>query len=272
MSKLSKREKVLIYIMIVVAIVVGGVFLLVQPSYEVYSDARERLSEIELERQTMEMSINSIPQIRKDIQDYTEKIGEIKAGFLPYMSNEEIDTMITGFVKQSGMTPQELEITNLSPSAIVAFGMDAEGDSDSSEASESGTAQDDSTNLTDSLDGTTGQTQGTTDGTEGTSTAQDSQESQTQDAEDILAGEDTGATATDVDMSAKEVTIQADGSLTEFIALIGVAAQQGGVRLTGFEVSSRSETSLLLSLESLTDTISTGEFSAEVTFQVYMSN
>ncbi|MBC8531062.1 hypothetical protein [Gehongia tenuis] len=110
MGKLSKREKVLIYIMVTLLITVGiGVFM-IQPAAEAASTLEEQISEKSAVKMGMEQKIQSEGRLLKDMETYQQDIAKLSEGFLAPMTNDQLDTYMTGLMQKHGLSAEALSI------------------------------------------------------------------------------------------------------------------------------------------------------------------
>ena len=112
MRPLSKREKILLYALAVVAIVAGMVTLVIQPAMA----RTDTLDAAILEKQ---MSVDSIRSSLLTTQALKDEIAESEAGvtregtyFLPVMTNNELDKYVTGLLQTHGLTALSLAIAS----------------------------------------------------------------------------------------------------------------------------------------------------------------
>ncbi len=102
MGKLSKREKVLIYIMVTLLTAVGiGVFM-IQPAAEAASSLEEQISEKSAVKMGMEQKLQSEGRLLKDVEAYRQGIAKLSEGFLSPMTNDQLDAYLTGLLENTG--------------------------------------------------------------------------------------------------------------------------------------------------------------------------
>lgn len=113
-TKLSEREKNLISVMIsLVTIMVFMVFI--------WKPGLGKIQALQAEKQVMTTQTESMQQLIGDKDRYVEKKGEamvklsrVQDNFLSIMPAEEIDSIVTDIIKESGYTPGELSIEFIS--------------------------------------------------------------------------------------------------------------------------------------------------------------
>lgn len=110
MSKLSKREKILIYIMVWLAVVILGVVYLVMPAMEKHGDIKTEYKQMDAKVKQMRALIENRSFIESEIAELDSSLQMMDKYFYHVMDNEEIDKIITGTELKSGVVPYDLEI------------------------------------------------------------------------------------------------------------------------------------------------------------------
>ena len=200
LEKLTKREKVLIYIMICVLILALGVFFVIKPAVSWKSSVDSKYEKTKLQKMEMETTISQKQTAKSEIKEYEKKIKKMQSKFLEPMTNDEIDIKITGLIEKSGMTPQSLQI-GASDSGVGAFG---------------------ETDETVGTDGTEQQGSETVDGS-GTDMEQSPENNQeiSQEPENVP---ETGG------------KVSAGGGLVSFIKLLALVQEEPGIRVSSFSI------------------------------------
>ena len=109
-NKLSKRELVLIYLMLVVIILAGGVMLLIRPAIDTHDEVSDQLMTAQQEKGGVDMMIAQIPVLQNEITNYQKNIKKLKKQFNEVLVNEDIDSLVTGMITSSGLKPVSLQI------------------------------------------------------------------------------------------------------------------------------------------------------------------
>ena len=109
-NKLSKRELVLIYLMLVVIILAGGVMLLIKPAIDTHDAVSAQLMTAQQEKDAVDMMIAQIPILENEISNYQKNIKKLKKQFNEVLVNEDIDSLVTGMITSSGLKPVSLQI------------------------------------------------------------------------------------------------------------------------------------------------------------------
>lgn len=110
LNKLTKREQILIYIMICVLVLAAGIFLVFKPMISWHSNVNDEYSKLKSEKQQMETAINSEASAKGQIKEYKRNIARMHNFYYDKMSNNQIDELLTGVIRLSGMKPLSLEI------------------------------------------------------------------------------------------------------------------------------------------------------------------
>lgn len=118
-TKLTKRERVLVYIMIVVLVIFAG-WLLIQPAMETAMELKDQASQVELERSSHEQAIAMRPIYSDTIAQAEERIDTLGDRFLPLMTNDDLDRYITGLLQENGLVAESLRITPAAEEAASA--------------------------------------------------------------------------------------------------------------------------------------------------------
>ncbi|MEG1523942.1 MAG: hypothetical protein RRZ24_08950 [Clostridia bacterium] len=125
MTKLSKREKMLLYILCAVVIVAGMVLLVIQPTLVRAGVLDETVLEQEITQNQMEQLIAESSHMRQGLEKSNAGIAEQATHFLPVMTSDELDRYITGLLQQNGLVAQSLQI-----SEAITHQSDVEADVD----------------------------------------------------------------------------------------------------------------------------------------------
>lgn len=110
MERLSKREYVLISILVVVLIWFLGWNQVVRPQLDRLGEARERLSQLEVRREQMELYLNRQPQLSVD--------GAAESGtdfFYINLEDVEVDRLLLQMAAESGVDIRRMEIGDPAP-------------------------------------------------------------------------------------------------------------------------------------------------------------
>lgn len=109
--KLTKRDKVLLYVLAVVVIVFVMVRLLIYPLFLSYKEAQSELELAKIEVQNMDLAeelAENIPTEKEKVIASFEKDAE---GFIPYMTIREITDYANGIVQKYSLTPVSFSVS-----------------------------------------------------------------------------------------------------------------------------------------------------------------
>ena len=119
--KFTKREKVLLYMLLCVLLIVGSIFFLILPSYEKYNDLKASHQTAELELQSARASIIDYTDLDKQIKQTAKELKNIKKKFYAEMKKEEVDSLITNLVIEHGLTPSSLSVTDATKESVISY-------------------------------------------------------------------------------------------------------------------------------------------------------
>lgn len=110
MKPLTKREKVLLYILAVAAIVAGMYMLLIRPAMERADELDAAILERQMELDDIKSALMTQRALRDEVDENLAGIAEERKGFLPVMTNNELDEYITGLLQTHGLIAISLSI------------------------------------------------------------------------------------------------------------------------------------------------------------------
>lgn len=111
MKSLTKREKVLLYIMTAVAIVAGMVVLVIQPATEKADALDASITERENAITTITAELSAAAGVSDSIGSLEAEILKEQSYYLPVMTNNELDEYVTGLLQSHGLMPLSLSIS-----------------------------------------------------------------------------------------------------------------------------------------------------------------
>ncbi len=110
MSKLTKRERILIYILLVVLVAVGGAFLIRGAALE-SADVSQKLTDAELQLMQVQAAAQAAMGGESESpEQLNEQVLALQKKFLPVMTNDDLDRYITGILQDNGLVAESLEI------------------------------------------------------------------------------------------------------------------------------------------------------------------
>lgn len=111
MRELTKREKILLYLLAVIAVVAGAVMLVILPAQERGNALDEEIFTEQSQLDTMNRLIAQMDGMQRDIADFEANIELEKEHFLPLMNSDDLDKYITGLLQEHGLVAQSLLIS-----------------------------------------------------------------------------------------------------------------------------------------------------------------
>ena len=118
---LTKREKVLLYILLCIIIVVGGFFYLIMPAMEKHTDLQAKKDTAEMELISTKASIPRYDDLDKEIKEASKALKAIKAKFYDNLKKEDVDKIITKLAIDHYLEPTSLSITDVSEEEILNY-------------------------------------------------------------------------------------------------------------------------------------------------------
>ena len=118
---LTKREKVLLYILLCIIIVVGGFFYLIMPAMEKHTDLQAKKDTAEMELISTKASIPRYDDLDKEIKEASKELKAIKAKFYDNLKKEDVDKIITKLAIDHYLEPTSLSLTDVSEEEILNY-------------------------------------------------------------------------------------------------------------------------------------------------------
>ena len=111
MNKLTKREKILLYLLLCLVIVVGSVYLLILPASERYSALQDEVDTLEMQQKQVDLKKGQLPALLERVEDLQVKCEALyENAFDITTAPEELDLYISILVSYLGVTPDNLII------------------------------------------------------------------------------------------------------------------------------------------------------------------
>ncbi|MBK5244467.1 MAG: hypothetical protein JJE18_05500 [Eubacteriaceae bacterium] len=121
MKKLTKREKLLIYILICFGLLMGGFYLVVFPSYQKYQILSNQLSEAQFQQAAMASAIASVPSVMKTRDQASVKLSGLKEPYLAHLPNEGLDSLLTQLCLDYNLKPKVLAVETNAWQGVPSF-------------------------------------------------------------------------------------------------------------------------------------------------------
>lgn len=123
MNNLSKREKTLMYVLVVLLIIVGGGFLLCLPAFEKYTTLKEEYSNVDAQYMTVKAGVVEYSDLEKKIEDATNAYNEQVSKF--YIADEthaeDVDQLITSLSVNHNLKPMSLLINAATDEEVMSY-------------------------------------------------------------------------------------------------------------------------------------------------------
>lgn len=116
--KLSYRDQVILIVVIILATLVAGFFLLIKPQMDELKMNEATLATKQAEKAKIEEKIKSVEQLREKVTLVYEENLELQEFFFPEMSTYEVDQFLYPFIHDNGIKIDKLDLT---PSEAVAL-------------------------------------------------------------------------------------------------------------------------------------------------------
>ncbi|MEO1815709.1 MAG: hypothetical protein ABGU93_09000 [Acetobacterium sp.] len=121
MKKLTKREKLLIYILGCALIVFFGLYFVILPSFRSYQVVNDQAAEAQFTQESMTMAIDSIPATMQARDEATANLASLKTPFPQQLTNEGLDKLLTQLSLDYSLSPKVLSIQNNGMAGVETF-------------------------------------------------------------------------------------------------------------------------------------------------------
>lgn len=121
MNSLSKREKTLIYILVCMIVFIGGIFLLVLPSFEQYSKAKSAYDEASDQLVITKASVPDYTTLDANVKKVKKELVEIRKSFYEEMNKEDLDQEITQLVVEHNLVPVNLSMSEIASEEVMNY-------------------------------------------------------------------------------------------------------------------------------------------------------
>lgn len=146
MKNLTKREKILMYVLVYILIIVGGGFLLCMPAFESYSSLKSEYDTIETQWMTEKAGVIEYRDLDKQIEDATNAYNEQIKNFYvaDQLQVEDIDALLTTFSLEHNLKPMSLQISDIVEEEVMNYKDFIQEEANKTKADETNTAQEES--------------------------------------------------------------------------------------------------------------------------------
>lgn len=121
MNSLSKREKTLIYILVCMIVFIGGIFLLVLPSFEQYSKAKSAYDEASDQLVITKASVPDYTTLDANVKKVKKELEKIRKSFYEEMNKEDLDQEITQLVVEHNLVPVNLSMSEIASEEVMNY-------------------------------------------------------------------------------------------------------------------------------------------------------
>lgn len=251
MKKLTKREKVLIYILACFLIGIFGLYFVIMPSYKNYQVVSDQAAEAQFTQESMALAIDGIPSTMQARDQATNDLAILQAPFPQVLANEGLDMLLTQLCLDYSLSPKVLSVQSNGLAGVTIF---TPYTSDEQPSAAVGT-ENTSTNTT--TDNTA-----TTESTNSTSQADTASVTETT--------ETTGATGS-AETWTGVVSMELTGTQTNFYRLLDAVAARPDMIISSFKIVPETTTSGASTTSSgSVAKLDGGRVTINVTFTVYM--
>jgi len=206
---LSKKEKKLLWGLLVVGVAAAMVWLLIMPQRAALAELEDAVSQLEGQQAQAKQLIARLPAAQQEYKTAQVDYEDAAKRFQPPMRAEDLDAMITQMLTDCGLSPESLKLSGMEQEAESMFG--ASGIS--AEPAPAAAGPD-----------------GAVDGAMGA--AGEGTESLAEVQEDLTGGSAAAeAPATSGLASVYTVNVSAQGSIDQLYALMDRVRERGGVKL-----------------------------------------
>jgi len=121
MKKLTKREKLLIYVLACFLIGFFGIYFVILPSFSSFQVVNDQVMEAQFTKESMEMAIDSIPSTMQARDDANANLANLKTPFQPKLTNEGLDKLLTQLCLDYSLSPKVLAIESNELAGVEIF-------------------------------------------------------------------------------------------------------------------------------------------------------
>lgn len=228
-TKLTKRDKALLYFLAIFLIITGFTALLIIPSWNRSDELSTNLEEAQSTRDRMDASIAMIPQYTTELEEKQKQRDQLIADLYPVMENQAVDKMITNLILDYGLDAKDFIISvdpqmrQIVPYSLSTMGLKAmtSAQGQAEEIISQGT----SANAESELDGTSS---GDAALAEGAATAD---------------GSSSSGTGTAMEIYTSDVSVKAVGSREKLQSLLDyIINEEPSIRITGYNFANEAGT------------------------------
>lgn len=260
MKKLTKREKLLIYILGCFLIAFFGIYFVIIPSYQSFQVVNDQAAEAKFTEESMAMAIDGIPSTMQARDEATTNLAILKSPFPQKLTNEGLDKLLTQLCLDYSLSPKVLAIESNEMAGVTTF---TEYTSDGQSTTSMGT-ENNTTNTVSKEDVTAAAKEAVNTINSGTTETTTPTTTESTDGQTATSGAETWTGVVNMELT---------GTQTNFYRLLDAVAARPDMVISSFTIAPEATTTT----GSTTSTTSTsvpkldsGNISITVTFTVYM--
>ncbi|MBU4540114.1 MAG: hypothetical protein KJ774_02685 [Firmicutes bacterium] len=121
MKKLTKREKLLIYVLGCALIGFFGLYFVILPSFNSFQVVNDQAAEAQLTRESIAMAIDSIPSTMQTRDETMANLASLKTPFQQKQTNEGVDKLLTQLCLDYSLSPKMLSIESNGMAGVGTF-------------------------------------------------------------------------------------------------------------------------------------------------------
>ncbi len=273
MKKLTKREKLLIYLLACFLIGFFGIYFVVLPSVQGFQVVNDQAAEAQFTKESMEMAIEAIPTTMQEKAQAQANLTSSKAVYPQQLANEGLDMLLTQLCLDYSLAPKVLSVASNGVGEVLTFVPYTSEDAASAVVGSTGTTST-TTATSSSEDSTTSTTTADSSETTTTETTETSETTEATETTDAGDGTETGAA---VQTLIGVVNMEVTGTQANFYRLLDAVAARPDMIITAFEIRPETTTTGSTSSTSTTSAaaagiakLDSGKVAINVTFEVYM--
>ena len=112
MTKLSKREKILLYVMCIIVLIAAIIYLAVKPAMTASTELDTSIAEAQAQQQEMMIAIAAKPSIEDQLKQAQTSLSELSGKYQKLGNTDEIDDYVTKQMQSCSLTPTSLAISD----------------------------------------------------------------------------------------------------------------------------------------------------------------
>lgn len=121
MKKLTKREKLLIYVLGCALIGFFGLYFVILPSFNSFQVVNDQAAEAQFTQESMAMAIDSIPSTMQARDEAKANLASLKTPFQQKQTNEGVDKLLTQLCLDYSLSPKMLSIESNGMAGVGTF-------------------------------------------------------------------------------------------------------------------------------------------------------